>query len=92
MKKNLNTELSDYQFIAKDMLIYIKHKDKQIEANITLEENFDKKTFEESKQRWVAVLSEAVDAFNNNNDDLIEEFMIKVYEIENEVFSLVSDD
>jgi len=92
MKKNLNTELSDYQFIAKDMLIYIKHKDKQIEANIALEENFDKKTFEESKQRWLAVLSEAVDAFNNNNDDLIEEFIIKVYEIENEVFSLVSDD
>jgi len=84
--------IEDSIFIANDMLIYLKHKDKQIEANVALEENFNKKTFEESKQRWVAVLSEALEAFNNSNDDLIEEFMIKVYEIEKEVFSLVSDD
>jgi len=34
--QNLNTELSDSQFIAKELLTYIGHKNKQIKNNETL--------------------------------------------------------
>lgn len=50
MVSNLNIELEDYQFIAKDMLIYISHKEKQIENNEELQSNFDKQLFDCSKK------------------------------------------
>jgi len=90
--QNLNSELSEYQFIAKDMLTYIRHKDKQIENNETLESNFDKQLFDCSKSRWISDLTNSIEIFNSDDEDNIDGCMIRVDEIENEIDDLCIDD
>jgi hypothetical protein len=91
-RQNLNTELSEYQFITKDMLIYIRHKDQQIENNEILESNFDKQLFEHSKSRWISDLTKSIEIFNSDNKDNIDVCMIRVDEIKNEIDGLYIDD
>jgi|GEM_PF-5031744 len=57
MVPNLNIELEDYQFIANDMLVYVKHKDIEIENNEELQSNFDKQLFDCSREVWLADLT-----------------------------------
>lgn len=88
---NLNTELGDYQFIAKDMLIYIRHKDKQIENQEVLESNFDKQFFDFSRSTWISDLTKSIEIFNSDDEDNINICMIRVDEIEDEVSDLIID-
>jgi hypothetical protein len=90
--QNLNTELSDYQFIAKDKLIYIRHKAKQIENHEVLESNFDKQLFDCSRSTWISDLSKSIEIFNSDNEDNINICMIRVIEIEKEIDDLCIDD
>ncbi len=92
MKFNLNIELEDYQFIAKDMLIYIRHKDKQIENNEKLQSNFDKQLFDSSREIWITDLTKSIEIFNSDNEDNINTCMFRVDEIENEVSALCIDE
>ncbi len=89
---SLNIELGDYPFIAKDMLIYIRHKDEQIENHEVLESNFDKQLFDYSRSTWIADLTKSIEIFNSDDEDNIDICMIRVDEIEDEVSSLVIDD
>lgn len=91
MVSNLNIELEDYQFIAKDMLIYIKHKEKQIENNKELQSNFDKQLFDCSREIWIADLTKSIEIFNSEDEDNINICMFRVDEIENEIASLIID-
>jgi len=91
MIPNLNIELGDYQFIAKDMLIYIRHKDKQIENHEVLESNFDKQLFDYSRSRWISDLTKSIKIFNSDNENNIAVCMIRVDEIEDEVSDLIID-
>lgn len=91
-KQNLNTELSDYQFIAKDMLIYIRHKDKQIENKEELQSNFDKHLFDCSREIWIADLTKSIEIFKSEDEDNINICMFRVDEIENEVSALCIDE
>ena len=88
---NLNTEQCDYQFIAKDMLIYIRHKDKQIENQEVLESNFDKQFFDFSRSTWISDLTKSIEIFNSDDEDNINICMIRVDEIEDEVSDLIID-
>lgn len=92
MKSNLNIELDDYQFIAKDMLIYIKHKAKQIENNEELQSNFDQQLFDCSREIWIANLTKSIEIFNSEDEDNIKTCMFRVDEIENEVSALCIDE
>jgi len=88
---NLNIELGDYQFIAKDMLIYIRHKDKQIEEHEVLESNFDKQLFDYSRSRWISDLTKSIKIFNSDDEDRINICMSRVDEIEDEISNLCID-
>jgi len=88
---NLNTALSEYQFIARDMLTYIRHKDKQIENHEVLESNFDKPLFDFSRSTWISDLTKSIEIFNSDNEDNIDVCMIRVDEIEDEISSLIID-
>lgn len=91
MVSNLNIELEDYQFIAKDMLIYIRHKEKQIQNNEELQSNFDKQLFDSSREIWITDLTKSIEIFNSEDEDDINTCMFRVDEIENEVASLIID-
>lgn len=91
MIPNLNIELEDYQFIANDMLVYIKHKDIQIENNEELQSNFDKQLFDCSREVWIADLTKSIEIFNSENEDNINTCMFRVDEIESEIASLIID-
>lgn len=89
---NLNIELEDYQFIAKDMLIYIRHKEKQIENNEELQSNFDKQLFDSSREIWITDLTKSIEIFNSQDEGNINICMFRVDEIENEVSTLCIDE
>ena len=92
MVSNLNIDLEDYQFIAKDILIYIRHKVKQIENNEKLQSNFDKQLFDCSREIWIADLTKSIEIFNSEDEDNINTCMFRVDEIENEVSALCIDE